>query len=80
MARVTEDQMKDYILNKQSFMGSSVRAVRNNDDYCIYSYDTLIYRESDNYFDNSKYSSTTSKIQNMIIDCFGLNDGIQKRH
>ncbi len=78
MLKITEKEMKDYILNNQAFKGSSASAVAGN-DYVVYSYNTIIYRQSDNYFNNSKISATTSKLQNILIDCFGFNNGIQKR-
>ena len=79
MAKITEKEIKDYILNNQAFKSSSVSTVAVNEDYLVYSYTTLIYRKSDNYFNNNKLSATTSKIQNIIIDCFGFNNGIKKR-
>lgn len=79
MAKITEKEIKEKILNRQSFNGSSVKGVLNESDYLVYSYDTIIYRESNKYFDNIKYSSTTSKLQNILIDIFGFNNGVKKR-
>lgn len=79
MAKITEENIKDYILNSRSFIGSSTKGIKENNDYLIYSYNTLIFRRSDSYFDNTKYSATTSKLQNILIDCFKLNNSIKKR-
>jgi len=79
MAYVSENQIKEKILNRENFKGSSVKGVAINNDYIVYSYDTVIYRESDEYFDNKKYSATTSKLQNILIDCFNFNNGVKKR-
>jgi len=78
MGKVTENEMIKYIENKEPFTGSSVSATLDNGVYSIFSYSTKIY-SSDGYFDNKKYSSTTSKIQNMCIFVFGLNNGSMKR-
>lgn len=49
------------------FRGNSVTAIyKCIGGYHIYSYDTLIYRQEDNYFNNKYYSRTTSRIQNII--------------
>ena len=79
MAYVSENQIKEKILNRENFKGSSVKGVVINNDYIVYSYDTVIYRELDKYFDNKKYSATTSKLQNILIDCFNFNNGVKKR-
>ena len=65
--RATYKEIPDLIKNKIPFEGSSVMATLDlKFIYRIYSYDTLIYSSKDNYFNDKKYSSTTSKIQNII--------------
>ena len=79
----TYKEMKQELRNKQSFTGNSVTARYNSFGYYIVeSYATTIFEDrGDNkyYFDNSYYSTTTSKLQNMLIDIFSLNDGKKKR-
>lgn len=59
------------IAARKPFRGNSVTAEKTQrGNYCVYSYDTLI-AEWDNdgemiHFDEKRYSSTTSKIQNLI--------------
>lgn len=70
--------MKWKLSNKQSFSGNSVTARYSNGTYEVWSYDTLIFNDK-GYFSNRYYSTTTSKLQNMLIDVFSLNDGKKKR-
>ena len=62
----------------QNIYGSSVRAVNTGKTYTVLSYGTpiLIYcmTTGETIFDNSYYSKTTSKLQNLIKDAFGLHD------
>lgn len=61
-------------------------------EYKVYSYSTLIFKfvygddedfggyvEKVKVFNNSYFSPTTSKLQNLLIDAYGLNDGKRKR-
>ena len=74
--RATYEEM-DYMLeNKKEFRGSSVTAEWNKKEYIIKSYSTIIFKTNKQnniiYFDGQKYSSTTSKIQNIIRKVFNI--------
>ena len=82
--------MESKVYNLEDFNGNSVsgeRGINNNGhkNYKIYSYTTLIF-EWDfvtcnvEYFNNKSYSPTTSRIQNMLIRWYGLNNGVEKRN
>jgi hypothetical protein len=77
--KVTNKEMPNFISAKKVFTGNSAHAIYEEGEYKIYSYSTLIYSDKSGYFDNAYYSKTTSKLQNMIINIFGINDGILKR-
>jgi len=79
--QVTYKEMEDKLRNKESFNGNSVVAEYEDGMYKVWSYGTEILRTNgfDFNFDNSYYSVTTSKIQNMLIDVFGLNNNVRKR-
>jgi len=63
----TYRDIPDLISKGVPFRGNSVVAVDEYiGGYHIYSYNTLIYREADNYFNDTYYSNTTSRIQNII--------------
>lgn len=70
---------------RQEFDGNSVKAFWNvdTDNYEVYSYNTRIFLQSRGRvlteFNNKYYSVTTSKLQNMLIDVFGFNDGKRSR-
>jgi len=75
----TYKDMSSKLARHETFRGNSVRAINNNTGfYQVYSYETLIY-QSNGYFDNSYYSATTNKLQNILIEVFNLNNGIKKR-
>jgi hypothetical protein len=69
----------------ETFKGNSVNARINSFNfYIVESYATTIleYDLNNNkvtYFSNEYYSTTTSKLQNILIDVFSLNNGIKKR-
>lgn len=73
-------EMINKLTRMEEFKGNSVSAYYDeySNKYEVYSYNTRIYC-NDGYFDNSYYSTTTSKIQNMLIDIFNLNEGKRKR-
>ena len=73
-------EMPEKLKHYESFKGNSVEAIydKYTNKYEVFSYNTRIYC-NDGYFDNSYYSVTTSKLQNMLIDVFNLNNGIKKR-
>ena len=78
--RTTYKEMENKLRKYEEFEGNSVEAVYDeySNKYEVYSYNTRIYC-NDGYFDNSYYSTTTSKLQNMLIRVFNLNNKIEKR-
>lgn len=62
----------------QAFQGRSTTAVTADGFYIVRSYNTpiliLCTTTGRATFDNSYYSITTTKIQNLIKDAFGLHD------
>jgi len=75
----TYKEMPSKLAKYEEFIGNSVKSAYSNKGiYQVYSYETLIYA-SNGYFDNSYYSVTTSKLQNMLIDIFNLNNGKKER-
>ena len=54
------------LLNRESFTGNSMWARRSFDGYRIYSYSTVIYDSSRNFFNTNYYSPTTSRHQNLV--------------
>ena len=78
--QVTYKDMSYKLARYEEFKGNSAEAVYDeySNKYEVYSYNIRIYC-NDGYFDNSYYSMTTSKLQNMLIDVFNLNNGIKKR-
>ena len=70
---------------RQEFDVNSVKAFWNvnTNNYEVYSYNTRIFLQSRGRvlteFNNKYYSVTTSKLQNMLIDVFKLNDGKRTR-
>lgn len=76
----TYNEMQSNLDNCQTFKGNSVTAKTEDGLYNVYSYVTLIFsfdigKQEVVKFDNSFYSSTTSKIQNLIIKAYKLNEG-----
>ena len=76
--KTTYKDMPNLLVNRVEFAGNSVTAMYGVNGYSVYSYSTLIYDDS-GYFNNESYSSTTSTIQNMLIDIFELNNGNKRR-
>jgi hypothetical protein len=66
--------MPELLKNRQVFSGESVTTYKRDDEYFVFSYDTLMYSESLKgvYFDLTFYSKTTSKIQKIIKDIFEI--------
>ena len=82
--KLTYKQIPTTIRSFETFKGNSVEGLNNIETYKVWSYNTLIFKYNKlsnevEYFNNSYYSSTTSKIQNILIDIFNLNDGKKKR-
>ena len=70
--------MHTKLANCQDFKGNSVEAFTVYGNYYVRSYNTIIFEldgDGNKSFNNKYYSVTTSKIQNMLIDIFGLNGG-----
>ena len=70
--------MPSFLKENKEFVGNSVHAEMDGDNYNVWSYRTLIfsqYADGSMWLNNNYYSVTTSKIQNMIIRAFGLNEG-----
>lgn len=66
----TYREMPELLERRQEFRGNSVRAFKDwEDNYIVMSYDTIIYAQCAGgwYFDNTFYSPTTSKLQNLLI-------------
>jgi len=80
MATVNYAQVRDALYYRESFEHGSCHAIRyDSGAYLVYSYGTLILHcdfDSDGdaltYFDHRYYSVTTSRLQNMIRDQFGM--------
>jgi len=87
MTTVNYAQVRDALYNRESFQHGSCNALRADHSdrtihgqrgiYRVWSYNTLILSYSLDehcvtFFDNRRYSNTTSRLQNMIRDQFGL--------
>lgn len=91
MKQTTYREMPCLLSRELPFKGNSVTAVeiegKNTLTYRVYSYNTVMFEKTyffgsgttEIHFNNRYYSMTTSKIQNMLIDVYGLNNGIRKR-
>ena len=87
--KLTYKQIPDAIRDFKTFKGNSVstrtsRLCNTYNIYKVYSYGTTILEYNINtkdiiYFDNDYHSTATSKLQNILIDIFNLNDGKKKR-
>lgn len=69
--RIKKNELYSYLLRLEPYYYSSSIAVIKDNEYIVYSYDTLIlvYNiENDcvTYFDDKYYSRTTSHLQNII--------------
>ena len=84
--KATYKEMRELLKSREPFKGNSVEAVYiSGGSYKVYSYGTLIFEIDSKHngetfhLDNKFYSVTTSKIQNMLIEVFNLNNGVKKR-
>lgn len=68
--------IKILIHNKQPFQGNSVKAYQSEQGYTVKSYATIIYSDVEG-LSVKQYSSTTSRIQNIIAQSF-YNKTIQE--
>lgn len=70
-------EMTQAIRERRQFEGNSVSAHYDGGDYVVKSYNTEMLRIGSGgavKFNNRRYSVTTSKLQNMIIDTLHLPD------
>ena len=74
MAQLNYNQAVRAMENRQAFKGNTLWAQWENGEYCVYSYRTLMLRENAEgvWFNETKYSVTTSKHQNYIRRAFNL--------
>lgn len=75
MKRITNSEISAYIARREPFLSNSAMGRETTAGYVVTSYATMIARIDGGElveFDNQKYSATTSKIQNIIADLFGL--------
>ena len=70
--KVNYQKIREAIARRQSFKGNSCKAVKTAEGYTIYSYNTIIYYETNvspyGHLDTSFYSATTSKLQGIIAE------------
>lgn len=76
---ITLKQVVDYIRKYKAFRASNLLAVKDNNKYIFISHATVIAKADylDGfykiyYFDNKKYSNTTSKYQRLILQAFNV--------
>ena len=70
---VTYKEMEGMLIKKEPFKGNSVTAVTSGSYYVVYSYDTIMAIVTDDgkaVINVTKYSRTTSKIQNKLKGIF----------
>ena len=74
---ITMKEVSYSLAHKMPFRWGSSTAIYDGGDYVLTSYSTVIARVSpDNevvYFDNSYYSNTTKRFQNLVSDAFLRN-------
>lgn len=77
----TTKELIGLIANEQDFRGSNCYGLNFEDEYVIYSYGQAIFRldkKKGTYrFDNSKYSNTTTRLQNVIIEANIMHTDIE---
>lgn len=81
MKKATYREIPALLKSRKPFEGNSVYAINRtlcngSKDYSVYSYDTCIYEEYNgkcSYFDDSFYSRTTSRLQNILRSVFEIN-------
>ena len=69
--KITKRQLREMIEEKKPYIYNSSVAVIKDNEYIVYSYETLmcVYNLTDNkvtYFNSEYYSRTTSHLQNII--------------
>lgn len=77
MKKATYRQIPSLLKNRKSFSGNSCHAEWVNDNYNVYSYTTLMLSVDENdmvlYWNDSYYSNTTSRLQNILRGIYTLN-------
>lgn len=78
MANIDYGGVKRALANRQEYKHGSSYAERTNDEYRVYSYNTLILvysllQQNVVSFDDSHYSNTTSRLQNMLRVAFNIS-------
>lgn len=77
MRNATYNDIQRLLDNRQPFTGNSASAkIDGFGNYQVYSYQTLIatwHNDGKIYLDGTKYSTTTSRLQNLIRKAWGLN-------
>lgn len=68
MKKVTYKDLENALKNREDVVCSSVKAVNSKGIYLVYSYETVIAvkKKGKWYLNEHNYSSTTSKIQNLV--------------
>jgi hypothetical protein len=75
MAQANYKQIEKAIIARENFRGNSCRGAWECGAYRVYSYSTLIAEsgaDASLYFNERKYSLTTSRLQNIIRRSWGL--------
>ena len=75
MAQANYKQIEKAIIARENFRGNSCFGMWVGGDYKIASYNTLIAEikaDGELYFNDRKYSVTTSKLQNIIRRAWGI--------
>lgn len=75
MKKATYREIPALLEQRKPFDGNSCHAFKYDNCYEVWSYYTLILKEVDGevmYFDSDHYSSTTSKLQNILRRVFNL--------
>ncbi len=68
MKRITYKDLENVLKNREDVVCSSVKAVNKKGIYLVYSFETVIAVRKNGkwYLNEHNYSSTTSKIQNIV--------------
>lgn len=68
MKRITYKDLENALKNREDVVCSSVKAVNKKGIYLVYSFETVIAVRKNGkwYLNEHNYSSTTSKIQNIV--------------
>ena len=83
MANVNYRQLRSCLENRREYVHGSSHAKRNDTEYQVWSYSTLMLTYNCvqgrvTYFNDSHYSPTTSRLQNMIRTAFDVTTAQQE--